>query len=81
MNNWQDKLSDELPQGWNERAAALCQAQSLTVALRALGGSFTVKVLYMGELDGQGNSFGENHAETAAPRIGLRHAAFGRAAV
>ena len=69
MNNWQDKLSDELPQGWNERAAALCQAQSLPVALRALGGSFTVKVLYMGELDGQGNSFGENHAETAAPQF------------
>ena len=23
--NWQDKLPDELPQGWNERAAALCQ--------------------------------------------------------
>ena len=23
--NWQDKLPDELPQGWGERAAALCQ--------------------------------------------------------
>ena len=67
--NWQDKLPDELPQGWNERAAALCQAQSLTTALRALGGSFTVKVLYMGELDGLGNSSGENHAETAAPQF------------
>ena len=67
--NWQDKLPDELPQGWNERAAALCQAQSLTTALRPLGGSFTVKVLYMGELDGLGNSSGENHAETAAPQF------------
>lgn len=67
--NWQDKLPLEMPQGWTERAAALCQAQSLTAALRALGGSFTVKVLYMGELDGQGNSFGENHAKTAAPQF------------
>ena len=67
--NWQDKLPSELPQGWNERATALCQTQSLTAALRALGGSFTVKVLYIGELDWQCNPLGENHAETAAPQF------------
>lgn len=62
---WQNKFPDSLPENWNARTADLCQAQSLTAALRALGHDFAVELLYLGEIAAQTDISGQNSAPSS----------------